>query len=250
MKIHTESGQIFHNNQTTGESLHDFLRVQEDVTKKLLNVNVDINYDFEYHVREVLAGITNNRYDMNGNSTSKFLFYHFNMLRQSQGKTFLQIRHSIIADDDYALEKLQNKYWQYFVVTLIELSNNNIKSIDFTDLGKKYIIEKTFDNLQYCKDFHESVFYDTEIFFQKGLVDLHDIFIHKIEDDIRCELRYTKNVKEEQNQVELLKKIDQFFFKTGRFSSSSKLAIIPMGVAPAFVKTNDVILPFDLYKKF
>ena len=126
MKIHIESGQIFHDNQITGESLYDFLRVQEDVTKKLSKVNVDINDDFEYYVREVLAGITNDRYDMNTNSISKFLFYHFNTLRQSQGKTFLQVRHSIIADDDYALEKLQNKDWQYFVVTLIELSSNDI----------------------------------------------------------------------------------------------------------------------------
>ena len=115
MKIHIESGQIFHDNQITGEILYDFLRVQEDVTKKLLKVNVDINDDFEYYVREVLDGTTNHRYDMNTKSTSKFLFYHFNMLRQSQGKRFLRIRHSIIADNDYALEKLQNKDWQYFV---------------------------------------------------------------------------------------------------------------------------------------
>ena len=150
---------------------------------------------------------------MNANSTSKFLFYHVNTLRQSQGKTFLQIRHSIIADDNYALEKLQNKDWQYFVVTLIELSNNVLKRIDITDLGEKDIIEKTFDNLQYCKDFYENVFYDTAIFFQKSLADLHDIFIERIEDDLRRELRYTKNVKEEQNPVELLKEFKRVDFQ-------------------------------------
>ena len=46
---------------------------------------------------------------MNSNSTSKFLFYHFNTFIQAQGKSFLEIRHSVIADDDYALENLQNK---------------------------------------------------------------------------------------------------------------------------------------------
>ena len=46
---------------------------------------------------------------MNSNSTSKFLFYHFNMIRQAQGKSFLEIRHSVIADDDYAFKNLQNK---------------------------------------------------------------------------------------------------------------------------------------------
>ena len=84
MKIHVETGQIFHDNQITGESLFDFLRAQEDITKKLLKINIAISDDFEYYVKEVLANITDDRNDMNSNSTSKFLFYHFNMLRQAQ----------------------------------------------------------------------------------------------------------------------------------------------------------------------
>ena len=31
------------------------------------------------------------------------------MIRQAQGKSFLEIRHSVIADDDYAFKNLQNK---------------------------------------------------------------------------------------------------------------------------------------------
>ena len=111
MKIHIETGQIFHDNQITGESLFDFLRAQEDITKKLLKINISISDDFEYYVKEVLANITDDRNDMSSNSTSKFLFYHFNMLRQAQGKSFYKIRHSIISDDDYTLEKLQSKNW-------------------------------------------------------------------------------------------------------------------------------------------
>ena len=41
MKIHIESGQIFIDNQIMGESLHNFLRAQEDLTKKILKVNVN-----------------------------------------------------------------------------------------------------------------------------------------------------------------------------------------------------------------
>ena len=41
MKIHIESGQIFIDNQIMGESLHNFLRVQEDLTKKIPKVNVN-----------------------------------------------------------------------------------------------------------------------------------------------------------------------------------------------------------------
>ena len=119
MKIHIENGQIFDDNNITGESLYDFLRAQEDVTKKLPKVNIAITDEFDSYVKKVLEGITDDTNDMNANSSSKFLFYHFNMLRQQQRKSFYNIRHSIIADDDYALEKLQDKNWQYFVVTLV-----------------------------------------------------------------------------------------------------------------------------------
>ena len=34
MKIHLECGKIFHNNNSTSESLYDFLKVQEDIKKK------------------------------------------------------------------------------------------------------------------------------------------------------------------------------------------------------------------------
>ena len=54
MKIHIESGQIFIDNQITGESLYDFLCTQQDLTKKILKVNVAITNDFDYYIKEVL----------------------------------------------------------------------------------------------------------------------------------------------------------------------------------------------------
>ena len=111
MKVHIESGQIFIDNQITGESVYDFLHVQQNLTKKILKRNAAITDDFDYYIKEVLANIIDDRYNMNSNSTSKFPFYQFNTFRQAQGKSFLEIRHSVIADDDYALENLQNKNW-------------------------------------------------------------------------------------------------------------------------------------------
>ena len=54
IKIHIESGQIFIDNQITGESLYNFLRAQQDLTKKILKVNIAITDDFDYYVKEVL----------------------------------------------------------------------------------------------------------------------------------------------------------------------------------------------------
>ena len=52
LKIHIETGQIFHDNQITGESIFNFLRNQEDITKKLLKINIAITDDFDYYVRK------------------------------------------------------------------------------------------------------------------------------------------------------------------------------------------------------
>ena len=86
---------------------------------------------------------------MNSNSTSKFLFYQFNTFRQVQGKPFLEIRYSVIADDDYALENLQNKNWQYFIETLLFVASDQLSKFEESE---KDILQKTFDNLNYCKD--------------------------------------------------------------------------------------------------
>ena len=162
MKIHIKSGQIFINNQITGESLYDFLRAQQDLTKKILKVNVAITDDLDYYVKEVLLNIANHRYDMNSNSTSKFLFYYFNTFRQAQGKSFLEISHSVIADDDYTLENIQNKNWQYFVETLLFVASDQLSEFQESE---KDILKKTFDNLNYCKDYYQSGFDYTANFF-------------------------------------------------------------------------------------
>ena len=162
MKIHINSGQIFINNQITGESLYDFLRAQQDLTKKILKVNVAITDDLDYYVKEVLLNIANHRYDMNSNSTSKFLFYYFNTFRQAQGKSFLEISHSVIADDDYTLENIQNKNWQYFVETLLFVASDQLSEFQESE---KDILKKTFDNLNYCKDYYQSGFDYTANFF-------------------------------------------------------------------------------------
>ena len=98
---------------------------------------------------------------MNSNSTSKFLFYHFNPFRQAQGKSFLEIRHSVIADDVYTLENLQNKNWQYFAETLIFVASDQLSEFEESE---KDILEKTFNNLNYCKDYYQTGFDDTTFF--------------------------------------------------------------------------------------
>ena len=46
IQIHIDSGQIFHDNKITSETLYDFLKRQQDLNKKELKVNLPIGDDF------------------------------------------------------------------------------------------------------------------------------------------------------------------------------------------------------------
>ena len=253
IQIHIDSGQIFHDNKITSETLYDFLKKQQHLNKKELKVNLPIGEDFYYYVREILTNIKDDTFDLNSHSTSKFLFYNFNTFRSLLGKEIFTLRHSIIANEEYALETLQNRNWSYFIKKLIYFSNNHLDGELFQDGEydkQKSLVDQTFKNLNYCKQIYENVFDDLAYFFHRKLKEIPDIFLEKMEEDLARELFYQKKIKEQENSTEVFKNFNQFFFKTGRFPGSDNLAIIPSGIIPAFVKTKDVISPSDLYETF
>ena len=252
MQIHLETGQIFYDNKIMGESLYDFLKKQEDLNKKELKVDVPIDDDFDYYVREILSNVKDDLFDMNSNSTSKFLFYNFDTFRSLHGKEILTIRNSIVANDEYALEILQNRKWLHFIKNLIYISNEDLSLDLFQDEynEENSLIDQTFENSNYCKNFYGNVFDDIAYFFHEKLKETPDTFIEKMEEDLAREIFYHKKIKEQENSTEVLQKFNQFFFKTGRFPGTNDLAIVPSGLIPSFVKTKDVISPFDLYENF
>ena len=126
LKIHLESGEIYQDNINTCWSLYNFLRAQEDVFKKFLNLDINLSDDLEYYIREILDGETDDKFDVYINSTSKCLFYYLNNFRRFFGFSTFAIRHTQISDDKYALQSLQNKNWPYFVKTVLEISNDDV----------------------------------------------------------------------------------------------------------------------------
>ena len=109
-----------------------------------------------------------------------------------QVKSFLEIRHSAIADDDYALENLQNKNWKYFVKTLLFVASDQLSEFEESE---KYILEKAVDNLNYCKDYYQTGFDNTAYFFYRYIKKIHNIFVTKMEDNISCKLYFHKPLK-------------------------------------------------------
>ena len=64
-----EKGEIYQNNVNTCESLYNFFRAQEDVFKKFLNLDINVSGDLKYYIREILDGVTDEKYDIHINST-------------------------------------------------------------------------------------------------------------------------------------------------------------------------------------
>ena len=256
MKIHLESGKIFYDDNSTSESLYDFLKVQQDIKKKELKINIPIQNDFNIYVREILTEIVDDDYDLQTNSTSKFLFYNFNNVRvHIEKRPPIKIRHSEIIENEEALKIIQNHNWQYFIETLLFISNSELeidrsKFKDDEAFEDYIIIEKTQENLKYCKRFYEEVFDDISFFLHKKIKETPDEFVEKMEEDLANQRIFFKRIKEIESSVEFMKILNDFYFKTGRFPGYSEHIIVPPGVNPSFVETHDQISPSEINEKF
>ena len=150
---------------------------------------------------------------------------------------------------------LQTNNWQYFVEQLLHIANGNVDLDDFNldndqEFEKYTIIEKTSDNINYCKLFYEEVFNDIAYFFQKMIKETPDEFLQPMKEDLANEIYFFDNLKDIESHVELLKIFNRFYFKTGRFPGNSDLVVVPPGVKPNFVQLFDQISPIELNEKF
>ena len=85
-----------------------------------------------------------------------FLFYNFNNVRVGiERKVPYPIKHSEIVADEEGLKAIQNYNWQYFIETILRISDNErlLERDSFKDdesFEDYLIIEKTQGNLNYC----------------------------------------------------------------------------------------------------
>ena len=256
LKMHLESGQFFHNNIITNESIYDFLLKQQDETKKELYVEVLVGNDFEFYVNELLANVQDNDYDLHTNSTAKFLLYNCNTLRLANRLKPLSVRHSQIVTNEKAISILQSNTWEYFVEQLLHFANGNISLDDFDldddrEFERYNVIERTSDNVNYCKQFYQEVFDDIGYFFQKMIKETPAEFLEPLKADLANEIFFYKNLKDIESHIELLRVFNTFYFKTGRFPGNyTDLILVPTGKNPPFIKSFDQILPINLNEKF
>ena len=91
--------------------MYDFLSLQQDSTKKELDITIPVGDDFNVYVREILTEVVDDDFDLQTNSTSKFLFYNFNTFRQLQRLAPLTVRHSKNVENEFALKIVRSHNW-------------------------------------------------------------------------------------------------------------------------------------------
>ena len=110
LKIHIETGNIYYKNEDTNESIFEFTKNQQDVSKGIINYNLP----FEGNFKDYFNWITNDydsykktKFDLLTLKNTKFLVYRFNDTLKSIGQPMITIKHSIVTDDYLAAEEIQ-----------------------------------------------------------------------------------------------------------------------------------------------
>ena len=231
MKIHQDTGNIYYKRAFT--RAFTVLCMLKGETKKLMDFELDISEDFEFYLDETIAGITNDKFDIDMHGTSKFLFYYFNNLRCDLREEVYKIRHTTVSDNQHALETLDSKDWPYFINRLLEISGGEITSFNSNrisqngnDVEELKIISETIESLEICQIYYADVYANVSGSFQKYLKYASDILIEKMEDDLRLNLYSFFDLKNEPNAKEIMHTFDRFFFAFGRFPAINELTVI------------------------
>ena len=108
MKIHLETGNICCNNINM-QSIYDFLLAQQDETKNLIDYEIDLSDNFNFHLNGIFAPITTIK--MIWILIVRLNLYSIILIIQmlDLNEDAYKIRRIIVSDDQYALEFLQSK---------------------------------------------------------------------------------------------------------------------------------------------
>ena len=74
--------------------------------------------------------------------------------------------------------------------------------------------------------------------------------LHKIEHKLQINIFTFLDIKNDLNVEEIFHVFDRFYFKFGGFPDQNKLITVPNTDLRSFIKTEILISPVELYKKF
>ena len=100
----------------------------------MMDYEIELSDDFDFYLNEIIAPFTNDKDDMDNNSTPKFLFYHFTNLRLNLNEDTYKLRHTIVSGNQYILEVLQSRDCSCFINRLLEASEGDITSLNLREV--------------------------------------------------------------------------------------------------------------------
>ena len=110
--IFIEAGNFVFDNDNTNKIIYDFFLAQQDLTKRLLQMELPVPRHYKEYISEYIMAIKSKkdyRYDMLKHRNSKFLFYNFNGFLNRINKPVQLGRDTTVADKDHASIILQKK---------------------------------------------------------------------------------------------------------------------------------------------
>ena len=242
LKIHTETGNIYYDNNDTNESIHSFILAQANP----ISGEIDHAFTFDHNYTTYFQWLTDafnestkNKLDILTNKNSKFLFYHFNDYLQQSGKEIKKIKHSVVTQDYLAAEKVQDRNWKYFVESVLIFSQKATVSSD----EKSFLLE-TKENVEILKNTYEKLYNQISKNLTSTLDKMPFDLFKNIEDDLLRENYGKSDLKNLDSWV-------SFYFKQGRFPGNNNLTILPQSAIPKTIDQLTVeVSPVELYRKF
>ena len=152
LKIHIETGDIYYKNEDTNESIFEFIKNQQDVSKGIINYNLPFEGNFKDYfnwIKNDYDSYEKTKFDLLTLKNTKYLVYCFNDLLKSAGQPMIKIRHSKVTDDYLAAEEIQNQNWQYFIERVIEVCKS--KEIGSTIKKSEDFLLTTVENVTMAK---------------------------------------------------------------------------------------------------
>ena len=249
------SGDIYVNNENTGENLYTFLNNQQDESKKEIPLDFTCDDDYTDYMTKYLPAINEFdgvKHDFRTNKDSKFLFHLFNKYQEDRGRPLFRIRHSTLTDDNYALSALQDGNWPYFINRIIKYSQGfiNLSDLQNSNPTKINILNNTRANFEIIKTVYN------ELFVSVG-INLHEFFKivgyltkQRIDNDLTNNNFYPWDPNEDFIQNRILTTYRDFYYETGRFPGKNTLIPVPRARISEFIRSQGVLSPRSLYESY
>ena len=164
LSIHIETGNIYYDNIDTGESIYSFFVAQQHDTKRLMPKEFRFFDNYEDYVKNDLTQIeseSDDPLDMLTHKNTKFLFYQFNQYLAQIEQPLKFIKHTLIADNNYAVTVIQEKNGSILLNVCWRIPSNNkrwenIFSRQYT--SRKCYSKRLIKNITICKNVYKNLY--------------------------------------------------------------------------------------------